>query len=204
MKSLIALLTLGGLLCMLCACAAAGTAVPDQLIMEVVEESFENAQIRTEHDMDDETHIDTVDVEVTSIGEFGEEYYVGVCAFKYHKSDDTWEYEGDEPEWEYIGFELVEEKFIGEFDSGLKTGGIFNADITSIDFENCTVTGNFYAREINYIGDCLVDESGTFEIVKHGSYYTLEIPWTHNRLVDIVLEVRFSLDGVEGMGFTVA
>lgn len=159
---------------------AGSSGVPDQLVQYTVEDRFkEYENYSVSHDVDNSTHIDTVTVEVSVKSEYCREYYICTAKYQYNKSNDTWS-SFEAPRWDRDRTEYIAYEYIGDWEGAFKVGGTFSASITSVDFDNQTITGSFTAHKsgITLGGsriDYDLDASGTYGIYEEVDGYELKI-----------------------------
>lgn len=121
--------------------------VPEQLIKDIVDYKYgrKDYYYTAEHNVDNSTHIDTVTIKVVINQQYHKEHITGTCKYRYNKSNDTWDIY-NQPVWKTEHMEYLAHKFTTTWDGKFKnSGGSYNANITSVDFENGTITGRFSA-----------------------------------------------------------
>lgn len=157
------------LLFSLCCCSPSMSGVPDQLIRDVVESKYANRDYHytAEHDMDNSTHIDTVTIKVVVTKEYCNEHMIASCKYRYNKSNDTWDIYGD-TSWKTDRLEYLAHKYTTIWDGNFKnSGGSYNANITSVDFEKGTITGRFSA---SYSSISLGGSRHSYTLEAEGTY----------------------------------
>lgn len=143
--------------------------VPEQLIKDVIDNKYGNKDYyyTAEHHMDNSTHIDTVTIEVIVTREYHKEHTTGTCKYRYNKSNDTWDIYA-EPTWKTDRIEYLAHKYTTIWNGNFKnSGGSYNANITSVDFEGRTITGRFSAE---YASLSLGGGRHTYTLNAEGTY----------------------------------
>ena len=156
--------------------------VPEQLIKDVIDNKYGNNDYyyTAEHHMDNSTHIDTVTVEVVVTWQYHKEHIIGTCKYRYNKSNDTWDIYA-EPTWKTDRLEYLAHKYTTVWNGNFKnSGGSYNANITSVDFEKGTITGRFSASYTSLsLGGSqhkyTLDAEGTYPLEKDNEGYRLSI-----------------------------
>lgn len=170
------------LLFTLCSCSSGIPEVPDQLIRDVVDSKYAHKDYHytAEHNMDNSTHIDTITIKVVVPREYCNEHIIATCKYRYNKSNDTWDIYGDTT-WKNDRLEYLAHKFTTIWDGNFKnSGGSYNANITSVDFEKGTITGRFSAS-YSYISlggsrhSYTLEAEGTYPIEEDYDGYWLKI-----------------------------
>ncbi len=176
MKKKAAFLLVVAILFSLSACANNKSSVPDQLIESHIKSEFDGTDYAyvMSHSMDKSTHIDTVTVETVVTGEYYSEYHVGVIQYRYNRANDTWDLYGF-PDWRHIKTDYFDYGWDGHCEFPCDDD-MYTVNISTINFEELTVTGTFWAR--NYLGDELRSElntSGTYELKEDRGTYWFKI-----------------------------
>lgn len=155
--------------------------VPEQLVRDDIEDKFGSADISysISHDMDKSTKIDTVTIKVTRTKKYCKEHIVGVCKYRYNKSDDVWDSYGKK-QWETERIEYIESAFETKWEGNFKRGGSYSVKITSVDFESGTAAGTFTASYTTLsLGgsqrEYKLNVTGRYSIQEDSDGYLLEI-----------------------------
>ncbi len=139
MKKLLTLLLAITMVVSLSACGNERKGVPDSVIYEQLGdryEKYDQYQINTSHNVNRETHIDSVAVSIETKGEYGTATEERVLQYRYHRDSDLWEFI-EESEIIATKLEPNEEKLVGDW---LGDDGVFCLAIHDISGSTATVS----------------------------------------------------------------
>lgn len=160
------------LFCCGMASCSANHYVPTQLVYRDVEKYFSDYDIMfntVSHNYDAETHIDTVEVNVSLLWEYSTDNMTVTAMYRYNKSNDTWDLY-DSIKYRDKTREYRESAYIGHWEGYFNITGKYDVYITDVDFERMTITGTFNASANSYSLKTELAVTGEFSIEGDSDY----------------------------------
>lgn len=172
--------------------------VPDSLILREFQID-ENQTYKINHDYDSATHIDDVELLITSKGNYGTKTTTFTCSYQYNKSTDLWTVYNEDNTTRNDIITLDAKKFIGtSFEGRFSQNhkGNYYIKVNALDLDNKTI--NITYTIIFDDGEILQD-TREINIVSFNNETELGFIIGYKRSMVVMFELSFSLDLTKGI-----